>query len=332
MIGIFYGTRPEYIKIAPLVKELKDKGVEHTLFQVQQHGTLLEGCDYDFIIPIFESGSRLNSITISILLYPLPQDLDHVLVQGDTTTAMAVALNAFNNQIPVIHLEAGMRTYDNMNPYPEETNRRIISSVASIHLCASEREKDNLEKEGHHGIIEVTGNPSIDNLVGIKTSYGNKVVVTMHRRENHNSLEEWFKSIDGIAASSDYEFILPLHPNPNVQRYKDLFEHVKVVDPIPHSEMLDLLANSIAVISDSGGVSEECSYLNKICLVCRSVTERGQSAYEIVCATPDALVKTWKGLKLENGSYLSREGSTCPYGDGNAAEKIATILKNVIFS
>ena len=119
MIGLFYGTRPEYIKLEPLVDEFKTKGVEYKLFQVMQHTSLLDGCKFDELIGITYSPiNRLNGIITSILEYDLGTELDYVLVQGDTTTAMGVALNAFNNQIPVIHVEAGLRTYDKANPYP----------------------------------------------------------------------------------------------------------------------------------------------------------------------------------------------------------------------
>ena len=172
MIGLFYGTRPEYIKIAPLVEQFKDKGVDYKLFQVQQHSSILEGCDYDFIIPVFTSGNRLNSIITSVLNYnSLPPELQYVLVQGDTTTAMAVAMNAFNNQIPVIHLEAGLRTYDKHNPFPEEVNRRIISALATIHYCPTHFDGQHLINEGYHNdIVTVTGNTVLDSLRDIPVS------------------------------------------------------------------------------------------------------------------------------------------------------------------
>jgi UDP-N-acetylglucosamine 2-epimerase (non-hydrolysing) len=339
-ILVCYGTRPEYLKIKPILIELRKKQVPFSILKIGQHTTTIREEPFDFFIEVMPSGNRLDSIFTSILhqsnLFKAGRneasftDFSHVLVQGDTTAAAAAAVAAFHKNIPVIHVEAGMRTYDIMNPYPEEVNRKIISAVASVHFCASEREASNLYREGQKGLVKITGNPVIDNLVGTPTSYGNKVVVTMHRRENHEKLDEWFRAIDDLAASSDYEFILPLHPNPNVQKHKDLFKHVKVVDPVPHSEMLDLLANSIAVISDSGGVSEECAYLNKICLVCRSATERGQSVYEILCPTPTDLTRIWNGVKLESGSYERRKGAKCPYGDGNASERIASHLQDIL--
>ena len=317
MIGLFYGTRPEYIKISPLVKEFKERGVEHTLFQVQQHRTLLEGCDYDFIIPIFDSGNRLNSITISILLYPLPKNLDHVLVQGDTTTAMAVALNAFNNQIPVIHLEAGLRTYNKENPYPEEVNRRIISSLASTHYCPTVMDANHLFMEGYGSDkVVITGNTVLDTLRDITPSKGNEVLVTLHRRENQQDLVSWFEAIESLARNfPEYSFVFPMHPSPAVQEHKKVFKNVKVCDPIPFDEMKERLAACALTITDSGGIQEECSFFKKVCFVCREVTERPSDG-GIICPTPEKLIEEF----IENHKLEVTED--CPHGDGYAAKKI----------
>jgi UDP-N-acetylglucosamine 2-epimerase (non-hydrolysing) len=317
MIGLFYGTRPEYIKISPLVKEFKEKGVEHTLFQVQQHRTLLEGCDYDSIIPIFDSGNRLNSITISILLYPLPTNLDRVLVQGDTTTAMAVALNAFNNQIPVIHLEAGLRTYDKENPYPEEVNRRIISSLASTHYCPTVMDANHLKIDGYGSDrVVVTGNTVLDTLRDITPSKGNEVLVTLPRRENQQDLASWFGAIESLAINfPEYSFVFPMHPSPTVQEHKNIFKSVTVCDPIPFDEMKERLAACALTITDSGGIQEECSFFKKVCFVCREVTER-PSEGGIMCPTPEKLIEEFtENHKLE-------VTGDCPFGDGYAATKI----------
>jgi len=317
MIGLFYGTRPEYIKIAPLVEEFKEKAIDYTLFQVQQHSSLLEGCDYDFVIPIFSSGNRLNSITISILLYPLPTNLDRVLVQGDTTTAMAVALNAFNNQIPVIHLEAGLRTYDKQNPYPEEVNRRIISSLASIHYCPTITDAKNLMREGYgNDKIVVTGNTVIDTLRDITPSDGKEVLITLHRRENQHNLNSWFVAIEALARNfPEYSFVFPMHPSPAVQEHKKVFKNVKVCDPIPFEEMKERLAACALTITDSGGIQEECSFFKKVCFVCREVTER-PSKSGIICPTPEKLIEEF----TENHKLKITE--ECPFGDGYAARKI----------
>ena len=317
MIGLFYGTRPEYIKISPLIKEFKERGVEHTLFQVQQHRTLLEGCDYDFIIPVSESRNRLNSITISILLYPLPTNLDRVLVQGDTTTAMAVALNAFNNQIPVIHLEAGLRTYNKENPYPEEVNRRIISSLASTHYCPTVMDANHLFMEGYGSDkVVITGNTVLDTLRDITPSKGNEVLVTLHRRENQQDLVSWFGAIESLAINfPEYSFVFPMHPSPTVQEHKNIFKSVTVCDPIPFDEMKERLAACALTITDSGGIQEECSFFKKVCFVCRKVTER-PSEGGILCPTPEKLIEEFT---INHNLEVTED---CPFGDGYAAKKI----------
>jgi UDP-N-acetylglucosamine 2-epimerase (non-hydrolysing) len=318
MIAIFYGTRPEYIKLVPVITALKERGLDYCLFQVRQHTDLLEGCDWDRQILVEEhSKNRLNNIFASVMSEGL-RELDCVIVQGDTATAVAAALSAFNHNIPVHHVEAGLRTYDKKNPFPEEVNRRIISSLASVHYCPTVVDAGNLLDDGFRtDTIVITGNTVIDNLQGRKSSKGNTVIVTMHRRENQPTLSEWFENIERLALEHpEYDFVFPMHPSPEVQKHRDMFEHVRVIDPVDHETMLDMIASCRCVITDSGGIQEESSFFQKRCFVCRQVTERPCPG-QMLCKTPVDLYN-----KFSTTFELDFEGST-PFGDGHAGEKIA---------
>jgi len=316
MIGLFYGTRPEYIKLLPLLEALDDRGINYLLYQVTQHTDLIDNCAFDKTIKIGSmEGNRLNNIIMSIMPYRF-ENLDYVLVQGDTTTAAAVAISAFHQRIPVMHLEAGMRTYDKENPYPEEVNRRIISSIATIHYCPTVVEKAFLIREGFfRDDILVTGNTIIDNLRGMESFRTNKVLVTLHRRENHERMGDWFYAIESLAKENpEYKFIFPMHPNPKVQKYRNMLRAVQVCDPLVYDDMKEIIASCAAIITDSGGIQEEASYFKKPCFVCRLTTERpSQGSY--LCSTPQKLRSTFsldKVVRIET-----------PFGDGNAGEKIA---------
>ena len=322
MIGLFYGTRPEYIKLLPIISSLEARKVEFLLYQVQQHTNLLDGCAWHRKIIVEQhTKNRLNNISISIMKDGLVE-LDRVLVQGDTTTATAVALSAFHNNIPVHHVEAGLRTYDKKNPYPEEVNRRIISSIASVHYCPTDRDSKNLYDEGlGSDCIIITGNTVIDNLQGIFPTKSNTIIVTMHRRENQDDLDSWFRQIEKLAVNnSEYEFIFPMHPSPQVQKHRSIFNKVRVIDAVDHDTMLNLLASAYCVITDSGGIQEECSYFRKPCFVCRKVTERPCSG-QILCSSPEALYNNF------NKTSLSQLPTSTPFGDGKAGDRIAEHLQ-----
>lgn len=337
MILLAYGTRPEYIKIKPLIDIFNKKGFPYKILFTGQHKDLLKEQKVDFQLEIPEtSNNRLNEIVMSTMTKHFSWILNHgvnpshVLVQGDTTSVLAVALSAFHHGIKVIHLEAGLRTYDNQNPYPEEQNRRLVSQITDIHLCPTELSKQNLINEKILGDKYVVGNTVLDNLLQYKErcEYTNKILITMHRRENHHWMQEWFISINKLAEMyTEYEFILPIHPNPNVQKHKHLLTHVNIIDPLPHNELMELLIKTRLVITDSGGLQEECSFFNKKCLTCRKVTERpeaiGQST--IMIKEPLDLIEEFINHHIDYEiNYES------PFGDGNSAEKICKILKNII--
>ncbi len=330
MLLLTFGTRPEYIKIKPLIDYFTKRNYQFKTLFTGQHVDLVENVKFDYHIEIIDNTNRLNSIIVSILKYNFDKirvdGITHVLVQGDTTSALAVAINSFNSGIKVIHLEAGLRTYDNENPYPEEINRKIISQLTNIHLCPTEVSKGNLVNEKSSGKIFVVGNTIIDALLPYKNlcEYGNNILVTMHRRENHNILDKWFVEIENLAKKySEYNFIIPLHPNPNVQKYKDIFKMVNVIKPLEYSDLLQLLVKTRLVITDSGGLQEECSFFNKICLTCRKITERPESINQttIMVESPDKLVEIF-----ENYIYNYDINFICPFGEGNSAEIIYNIL------
>jgi len=331
MLLLIYGTRPEYIKLFPLIKKFKEKKFPFKLLFTGQQEDIGE-FDYDYKMSIKKGVNRLDSIIESSMnfLPTIDENITHILVQGDTTSALALALSAFNNGYKVIHLEAGLRTYDNQNPYPEEINRRIISQVTDIHLCPTELSKQNLISERILGDKYIIGNTVLDNLLPYKDrcEYTNKVLVTMHRRENHHIMDKWFIIINELAKKCpDIEFILPLHPNPNVQKRKHLLNNVKVVDPLSHEDLLNILVKTKLVITDSGGLVEESDFLGKKVLTCRSKTERTESLGKsnFLVKSPEELLNMFS---KHINDYKVNFGFN--YGDGSTSKKIYNILNNYI--
>lgn len=334
MILLAFGTRPEGVKTQPLMDIFNKNKFPYKILFTGQHLDLIDQ-NFDYSIKINGGENRLDSIVgstmnkLSSIIKDEPK-LTHVLVQGDTTSVLAVALSAFHHGIKVIHLEAGLRTYDNQNPYPEEQNRRLVSQITDIHLCPTEQSKNNLIEEKILGEKYVVGNTVIDNLLNYKKDceYKNKVLITLHRRENHHWLDKWFMEINKLAELHlDLEFTLPIHPNPNVQKYKHLLNNVKVIDPLTHDELIKLLVKTKMVITDSGGIQEECSFFNKKCLTCRKITERPEAIGKstIMIKNPDELFNTFNREIIDyNINY------DCPFGNGDSAEKIYNILKNII--
>ena len=328
MILICFGTRPEYIKLKPLMDKL-DGVLEYKTLFTGQHKDLVQHRP-DYSIEIEDGRNRLDSIISSTMNSIDFDGVSCVMLQGDTTSVLAVALSAFNNKVPVIHLEAGLRTNNLQQPYPEEANRQIVSRISDLHLRPTIEAAANLAKENvPTDRIYTVGNTVLDHLVGVKTTDTNKVLVTMHRRENHAKIEEWFKAIDELAQQNkEYEFCLPIHPNPAVKEKTYLLENVKVVDPMSHKELIKYLSSCSYVITDSGGIQEEAAFLRKPCLVCREETERaeGLGVFSLLCKQPEELHELCS--QLDN---LSMEGD-CPYGDGKASEKIVRILNEYSYT
>jgi len=330
MILICYGTRPEHIKISPLLKEMGGVIPYKTLF-TGQHTDLVKNINFDHTITIKDDKNRLDSVVQSCLNLDnsIFEGITHILVQGDTVSAYSLALTAFHRGIKVIHLEAGLRTYDFKNPYPEEAYRQMISRISDINLCPTELNLDNLQEEGVFGESVLVGNTVLDNLVGIKTKYNDKVLVTMHRRENHINMSNWFESINQLAKDNpELKFEIPLHPNPNVKKHKDLLTHVNVVSPFDYDTMIKEISECRFLISDSGGIQEESSFLNKKVIVCRKITERPESVgkHSFMCGEPKDLKGVFYSLKDDYKVDLE-----CPYGDGKSSKRIVNYLKEKIY-
>lgn len=333
MIGkllICYGTRPEWIKVKPIIDRLKDTNIQYkTLFTGQHKDLVKENADY--MLPSIEDNgnNRLDTIVTEILssVGDIIDNHDYVLVQGDTTSVFSIALATFHRNKKIIHLEAGLRTYDIENPYPEEFNRTAVSRMTNIHLCPTQDSVNNLLNEKVPGSIHLVGNTVLDNLVNIDTSYSNNVIVTLHRRENHHQVDKYFNVINKLAENNPtLNFILPIHPNPNVYKHKHILEYVDVINPVPYDEMIELLANCKIIISDSGGIQEEASFFNKKVIVCRETTERPESlgVHSFLCSSPDYLENMFNDLI--NDYEIDEE---CPYGDGTSSEKIVKILGEI---
>jgi len=319
MILLCYGTRPEWIKIKPLINIFKDKIPFRILF-TGQHEDIAGGW-FDESLKIVNGKNRLDSIISSVSNQIDFSIVYSVLVQGDTATGFAVALSAFNHKISVIHLEAGLRTYDLEHPYPEEGYRQMISRITDTHLCPTNTAKNNLLHDNVGGDIHVVGNTVLDNLVGIDSSYSDEVIVTIHRRENHYIIDKWMKELDNL----DENITVICHPNPAVQNAVGKLKNVNVIDPLPHNEMIKKIANCKFLITDSGGLQEEGSFFNKRIIICRKTTERPEvlEHHGILCDSPEKLKNIVEGL---NKNYIIDK--PCPFGDGKSSEKILNILKN----
>ncbi len=328
MILLCFGTRPEWLKIKPIVG-LMNKN-EYKLLFTGQHPDLLKDIEVDYRIEVGESENRLDQLISDCMLQFPKGDFNSVLVQGDTASAFACALAAFNRQLKIYYLEAGLRSYNMQHPYPEEAYRQMIARIADINITPTELSKFNLESEKVFGTNIVVGNTVLDNLVVYKDhcEYQNKVLVTLHRRENHFWMDEWFIELEKLANENpELEFILPIHPNPNVQKHRYLLKKVKVVEPLSHKELLELLVKCKLVISDSGGLQEEGSFFNKKVIVCRTTTERPEAietGHLHLCASPKNLSSIFGSLK--NNYYID---TICPYGDGYSSLRVVNIIRSV---
>ncbi len=324
-ILLCFGTRPEWLKIKPLIKVLDN----YKLLFTGQHPDLLKDIKVDYKITIGDNPNRLDQLVSDCLLQFPKGNFDSVLVQGDTASAFACAVAAFHHQKKIYYLEAGLRSYNLEHPYPEEGYRQMVARLADINLCPTKLSKENLTNELVKGKCYVVGNTVLDNLVHYKEkcTYSPTVLVTLHRRENHHIMDKWFTEVNNLAKKySKINFILPIHPNPNVQKHKHLLTNVRVVNPLDHDQLLTLLAKCRLVITDSGGLQEEGSFFNKKVIVCRQVTERPEAletGHLFMCKTPEKLSDLF-GI-INNNNYINSE---CPYGDGYASLKILDILNN----
>jgi UDP-N-acetylglucosamine 2-epimerase (non-hydrolysing) len=321
---ICFGTRPEWLKIKPLIDLLHRS--QYALLFTGQHTDLLNDIVVDYRITISETDDRLNSIIGDCLRQFPVGNFGGILVQGDTASAFACAVAAFNRQLPIYYLEAGLRSFDLQHPYPEEGYRQMISRLATVNFCPTQLSATNLSEEKVVGKVYVVGNTVLDNLINITPKdYGNTVLITLHRRENHLLMDKWFMAIESLAQQyTHYHFILPLHPNPNVQKHRHLLKTVNVVNPLAHNEVIDVVSGCRLIITDSGGLQEEGAFFNRKVIVCREVTERPEGIFTghiHLCPRPDGLIKIFS--ELESNPQISE---LCPYGDGFSAQRVKNII------
>ncbi|MGA3245694.1 MAG: UDP-N-acetylglucosamine 2-epimerase (non-hydrolyzing) [Bacteroidota bacterium] len=364
-VAVVFGTRPDTIKMAPIILELqKHKHFRVTTIATAQHRQMLDQVlevfgikpDYDLnIMQPKQSLAELTKNTIGALDDVLVEAKpDIVLVQGDTTTTFVGSLAAFYRQIPVGHVEAGLRTQDKANPFPEEINRRLTSCIADLHFAPTATAKQALLKEHIPAKqIIVTGNSVIDALgYAIKKTYtfpdqrlnefvdeGRKIILlTMHRRENWGApMAGACKAVKELARRyPDYRFVFPVHLNPIVRDvvYPILGDiaNVVLVEPLPYSDFVNLMARSHLILTDSGGVQEEGPSLGKPILVLRTVTERPEAVQygtvKLVGLDPKTISSTARTLLDNPRAYQKMATATNPYGDGHASRRTVQALEH----
>ncbi len=353
-----FGTRPEAIKMAPLVLELeKRENIESIVCVTAQHREMLDSVlkifslkpQYD--LDIMEPRQTLSTITSKTLLgmdtVLNEAQPDIVLVHGDTSTTFAGALSAFYHQIPVGHVEAGLRTYDRYSPFPEEINRRLVSEIAEMHFSPTVSNAENLKREAVEGEIFVTGNTVIDalkttvlenfefctdELKSIDFKNRKVILVTAHRRENYGEpLENIMKALKYIVTKyEDVELVYPVHLSPVVQETANRLlggvERVHLIAPLNVDEMHNLMARCYMVMTDSGGIQEEAPALGKPVLVMRKETERPEAVNAgtvKLCGTDyKNIVAMASELITSKNAYSAMANAVNPYGDGRACERI----------
>jgi len=315
---------------------MKKRGIYFKSVFTGQHRELYEDVKNllptpDYNLDIMKIDQSLSNILINtssgfsdILISESP---DLLIVQGDTTTVTVCSLIAFYQKIPVGHVEAGLRTYDINNPYPEEGNRQIISRIASYNWAPTKLAEKQLNQEKVKNII-YTGNTIVDACTNfnVSISYNNQILITLHRRENFGiKMEKIFKEIEALAINNpNLEFLFPMHPNPNVQKLKPILKHVNIIDPLGYPDMIELLSKVKFVISDSGGIQEECASFRKKILVCRDTTERPEG----ITAGFAKLVGTKVTKYFKWANNIPEWSGENPYGNGNASIKIVDSIIN----
>ena len=358
-----FGTRPEAIKMAPLVKELASREeIESLCCVTAQHRQMLDSvmkvfdlradCDLDIMTP----RQTLSSITSKCLtgmdgaIERLKPDM--ILVHGDTSTTFAGALSAFYHRVPVGHVEAGLRTYDKYSPFPEEMNRRLVTAIADLYFCPTKNNRDNLLKEGIEKGIFITGNTVIDALrTTVRSDYvfatqklneldyeNRKVIlVTCHRRENYGEpMRNIMLALCQIAEQNeDVELVYPVHLSPVVREAVDAYlrgaPRVHLIEPLPADEMHNIMARCYMVLTDSGGLQEEAPALGKPVLVMRRETERPEAVeagtVKLCGVVQDDIVTMAERLIRDRSAYEKMAHAVNPYGDGKACARIADAIE-----
>ncbi len=359
-IMLVFGTRPEAIKMCPLVNELKErKNIKTIVCVTGQHRQMLDQVletfnvipDYD--LSIMKDKQTLFDITTNILSKIKEvlekENPDVVLVHGDTSTTFVTALACFYLHIPVGHVEAGLRTYDIYSPYPEEFNRQAVSIVSEYNFAPTEKAKNNLLKEGKNpDKIWITGNTVIDALkTTVKEDYthpelewakGSRLIfITAHRRENQGEpMHHMFRAIRRVMEEHpDVKALYPIHMNPVVRKAADEelgdCDRIHIIDPVEVFDCHNIMAKSYLILTDSGGIQEEAPSLGKPVLVMRDTTERPEGieagTLKLVGTDEEIIYKNFKELLENKEAYDKMAKANNPYGDGFACKRIADILE-----
>ncbi|GAA4788122.1 non-hydrolyzing UDP-N-acetylglucosamine 2-epimerase [Rothia endophytica] len=363
-----YGTRPEAIKVAPIIKALEESdNFESIPVVTGQHREMLDSVNRLFSIEpvrdlnIMSAKQGLNGIVAKVIngLDEIYAELepDAVIVQGDTSTVMGAAIAAFNRQIPVVHVEAGLRSGDINSPFPEEANRKLTSQISKLHLAPTSTSKANLLREAlPEKEIVVTGNTVIDALLEVvekpveftdqtvaelvaQKDDAPIVLVTTHRRENlGESMQNIGRAVATLAGKyPGYRFLLPAHRNPlvreNVLPHLEGLQNVFVTEPLAYAEFAHIIAASRIVLTDSGGVQEEAPSLGKPVLVMRENTERPEAVdagtVRLVGTDYDRIVEEVSALIDDEKHFASMANAVNPYGDGRATERTLAALEKM---
>ncbi len=359
VIAVF-GTRPEAIKMCPVVNELRSrKGIKVVVAVTAQHRQMLDsvldvfGVVPDYDLNIMKESQSLFDITGNVLSgireILEKERPDVVLVHGDTTTAFASALACFYLQIPVGHVEAGLRTYDITSPYPEEFNREAIDIVSCYNFAPTEQSRENLIREGRSpDTIWVTGNTACDALrTTVKHQYshpeldwckGSKMIlITAHRRENLGEpMRQMFRAIRRVLEENpDVKAVYPVHMNPKVRETAGEVlggcDRIRLIEPLDVLDFHNFMEHSYLILTDSGGIQEEAPSLGKPVLVMRDTTERPEGieagTLKLVGTSEETIYNEFARLLASPEEYMKMSKASNPYGDGHASERIADILE-----
>ncbi|MCI8540974.1 MAG: UDP-N-acetylglucosamine 2-epimerase (non-hydrolyzing) [Erysipelotrichaceae bacterium] len=362
-VMVIFGTRPEAIKMAPLVKELQRREKIKTIVCVTaQHRQMLDQVlqtfqivpDYD--LDIMKKGQTLTQITSRVLTglesVMQTEKPDLVLVHGDTSTTYAGALAAYYNHIPIGHVEAGLRTYDKYSPFPEEMNRQMVGVLADLHFAPTKISESNLLKEGKsEKHVYVTGNTAIDALkTTVRKDYnhpllswanqGRLILLTAHRRENlGDPMRQMFRAIKRIVDEyEDIKVVYPIHMNPIVRELaNEIFENhtrIRMIEPLEVFDFHNFIARSYLILTDSGGIQEEAPSLGKPVLVLRDTTERPEGieagTLKLAGTKEETIYSMIKELLDDSNLYNQMAHAVNPYGDGHASERIADVIDQIL--
>jgi UDP-N-acetylglucosamine 2-epimerase (non-hydrolysing) len=362
-----FGTRPEAVKMAPVVRLLaQTSGMQSRVCVTAQHRQMLDQVlglfeikpDYD--LDLMRVDQSLSQLSASIFTHLEPvlaeYQPDWVLAQGDTTTVAITSILSYYRRIKFAHLEAGLRTHDKWQPFPEEINRRIAGVTADLHFAPTEWSRQNLLREGvSENIIKVTGNTVIDALQYVSTQpepgeikalvtrlavhqdAQRLILVTAHRRENFGlPLENICRALIELAGRGDVEIVYPVHLNPNVQESVDRLlkntKHITLLPPLDYLPLVHLMKQASLILTDSGGIQEEAPAFGIPTLVLRDVTERPEGVeagtLKLVGTDTGRIVEETNLLLDDADAYASMSNASNPYGDGRAAEKVISFLKD----